>query len=825
MVIEETDDAFLIEDDTYTVQKLKPVYLLKKIKIKKEDLKYSFIGGMWYTTDTFSLKQDISLPFPFSTYYTFKIPDIEHGSVLYRSSLYVKTPVFVIQYKETCTGIIFDPVIECKGSEIFPFISLEEDEKFYSISFSIFSSYDIKTKKYAWLGRGKKDTVSIPFEKKDTFRFKTKLVHKKSWQEIIQTYLEETIPTQTSINTPERVFKEGKKALWRSYDHLTGSFLQLPWRDQCGFTFQNSSYSLLSYEAVRLDYFNQWSQTIKDQDLLQWKVQLKDHFINPSLSTTPKEKGEGLIWYNMTNLTKNGLTGYFYMDCGYSGYPGGQSSIVYHLLSYIKNNPDVKLKKRIQETIKYILSTQKDDGSWPMAIRHEGTIRFRPEKLERFTTSGGTGESIRALLIASKLYSKKEYESAALHGLEYLKNTYPICFHGLRDIGIREPEAFSAVSIAHAFLDGYDHTNNNEYLEYAINYAMYLAPWIYTYDSRQWHLSYTIHPISYSITPRVSPYETVWVVSLFLRLATYSKNDIWERIARVCYLSVLPFVSETGGLSEGVFPIYDSSLQPIPMEQTFATVELMHASYQFMTNDRKSKIKKRSIQNNKDFEFKRENAVLDISYKGEVLCSIDAKKATIAYLKNVDLGTRGISLSFNGPYKLTKRIKQKIKSSLRGSTGKYILGIKDATYALTGVKPPKKQYTNKIDFFSDHIKSYSIEIISSNKASVKAASKYHEMQLTIETSLDNGKPVITIDPLIISILDHDLEYTSVYVPLIDAEVTKKGKDTIKIKGCTIKGDFPVFQEKEGMLAVDQILATNWTHGGIFTTKLHIIFDK
>jgi len=75
MLNQETDEMFLIKEANYTIKDLKSAYLLKKIKIPKQALCYAFLGGMWYTKNSFSLKQDISVPYPFSTYYTIKIPD------------------------------------------------------------------------------------------------------------------------------------------------------------------------------------------------------------------------------------------------------------------------------------------------------------------------------------------------------------------------------------------------------------------------------------------------------------------------------------------------------------------------------------------------------------------------------------------------------------------------------------------------------------------------------------------------------------------------------------------------------------------------------
>ncbi|HDO19441.1 MAG TPA: hypothetical protein ENG74_01810, partial [Thermoplasmatales archaeon] len=131
-------------------------FVVKEILVKKEELEYAFIGGMWYYRNRFSLESNISLPYPFSTYYTIKILDKRYGDRLCRSLIYVKMPVVVLQFKEKCIFIEFDPVLRIKDREIFPFISLDENDDFYIVSFYIFNEFYVKSKENAWLGFGKK---------------------------------------------------------------------------------------------------------------------------------------------------------------------------------------------------------------------------------------------------------------------------------------------------------------------------------------------------------------------------------------------------------------------------------------------------------------------------------------------------------------------------------------------------------------------------------------------------------------------------------------------------------------------------------------------
>jgi len=307
-VITEEIDEHLNETSpgVYKIQTKKDHYLLKKIIIKKKPLQYSFIGGMWYTSSLFSFDQSISLPFPFTTYYTLKIPDKTHNGIICRSLLYVKTPLMILQFEDECIGISFDPKVQIDDREIIPFISLDEDETGYIVSFHLFPSYEIKTKSQAWLGRGKTQVTSHPFQEKDRFHYSIKIQNALSWEDLVKNQISSNIQSQPKINDANSIFNNAKQALFRSYDHINGTFLQLPWRKTPGFTFVHSSYSLTSYDAVRLDYFTEWEDKTKDPLFQQWGNGLRDLFIDPKLMMK-SQIGEGIIWYNMTNQTKKGL--------------------------------------------------------------------------------------------------------------------------------------------------------------------------------------------------------------------------------------------------------------------------------------------------------------------------------------------------------------------------------------------------------------------------------------------------------------------------------------------------------------------------------------
>lgn len=824
MIREEIDDNLSIKNQTYRVIKAEDVFLLKKISIVKKPLLYAFIGGMWYSNDDFSLENKILLPYPFTTYYTTKILDKQYKNTLCRSLYYVKMPIIVLQFEDECICIEFDPTVQLDDKELIPFISLSENEKEYIISFYLFNEFFIREKECAWLGFGKKRRIFLNVETDDTFQFSVKIKKYESWIHAVQTFTEEAAEKQVRIESAKKIFEQGKQALFRSYDHLTGSFLQLPWRKTTGFTFVTSSYTLLSYEAVRLHYFTKWQKKTEDKQFLEWSLALRNLFLNPKLYKTELKRGEGLVWYNMSNLTRHGLEGFFYMDCGYGGYPGGQGTIAFHLLKYLEYATDKKIENLTKKSLEYILSTQNKNGSWPMALRQEGMMKFRPETLSTYETHGGTAECVRALIAGYKRFKDDQMKNAALKAVKYLDSKYPICYNGLRDIGINEPEAFSAVSIIDAYLDYYEFSHERKYLDSAIIYAYYTLTWIYFYETRNLKLKYNFHPISYSITPRLSPYESTWIVSTYLRLYNLTGNEKWEQIAKTLFKEATGWITENGGLCEGVFPSFLEELKRLPMEQTFATVELLQGASNFFKLQKENKKEEDSKIIDRKISVKKEQDVLVVFYEKEIVMKFDIKKCKVTFLRDVSLNNRGISFSFSHSYSIRNRLNRSVKKRIRGKYGKNLLGISEVKYFLKGVYGPREKQVVTIKTFENYKKIKADISIKNNSVQGYCKTDLHSIEYIINITKKDKKLCISFNPLVIKVLDHDIDEKQVLFPVVGASLVKRNNETLYFDGFSIVGDFRKVIEVDDVTVVDQTLATNWTHGGVYKGVFDILLE-
>lgn len=817
---EKVDENVEFKNGNYKLLNKTNSILLREILVKKKNLKYAFIGGMWYTHNNFSLKTESSIPYPFSTYYIKKVLDKEYNGELYRSLCYVKTPLIILQFEDDCTCIEFEPVLNFKDEELFPFISLSEDNNYYKISFSLFDEFYTKEKNHAWLGIGKKHKISLNFNQEDKFTFHIKVKSCKDWKEAVEKFVKNKLPKKSTIKKPEEIFEKATQNLYRSYDDLSGTFIQLPWKKTTGFTFVDLSYSLLSFESVRLHYFSKWFSETGAQKFLDWLLRLRELFVNPNLYKERLKHGKGIVWYNMTNLTKKGLEGFFYLDCGYGGYPGGQGTIAFNLLKYLEFREDKEIENLVKKSLEYLLSTQKKNGSWPIALHQEGLMRFRPEKLSQYETYGGTAECVRALLQGYKKFKTKKFKKAALDGLEYLESCYPICYNGLRDIGINEAEAFSAISVIESFLDAYELTKKKKYLNQALTYSFYTLTWLYLFDTKNLKLKFNFHPISESITPRLSPYETCLIVSTYMRLYKKTKKVFWKKLSKEIYKEVSNRITDNGGLCEGIFPRFFDEFYSLPMEQTFATTELANTSSNFF---RKTKKKNNSREKRgKEISFRREGNLLIISHKEKEILRFDVEKFKIISLKDLKLKKYGFS--FYNSYSLKNKVKMKIKKSLRGKYGKYLFGVGKLNYLIKGVYGPTPQNENKLCLFEDQKKlDYNI-ITRKDSAHISCETDLHKIECSISAEIKDKKIHIKFEPLVIRVLDHEVDCKKVLFPVIGKELKKKKGNYLYFDDFILKYNSGKLVKEKSFVALDQTLTTNWTHGGLYKNNFEIILN-
>jgi len=692
--------------------------LIKKISIPKDKLLYFFIGGMVYN-DKFSFDTGSRNEYPFTTYYINRIMDKKEDDVRYKSLIYCKLPLICLQFESYCKCIEFDLTAECKGKKIFPFVGLNETEDSYEIIFKHFPETDMIEKKEAWLGFPKKIKLKMPAGK---ISFKVKEYTKKFWQEAVKDFFKNQKIQNQKIETKKLMIKV-KEALFRSYDNETGTFIQMPWTNSTGFCMDKYSYSLLGFEAKGLNYFQELYERTGDPDYKDWVKSLEKLFLNSELQMETKN---GFVWYNMTRFDGEKLKGLFYLDVGYAGYPPDQATISFNLGEYLQKKKNKQLEHLLKKNLNYILNTQNKDGSWLAALPYK-TFKQRSWK----KSEGSTAECARALLSGYKFFKDNRYKESAKRALKYLEKENIICRNVLRDIGIDEPEAFSAIIIIDAFLDAFEVFGEKKYIEFAQKYACHTLTWFYWYGELKGYF----HPISESITPRISPFESLMLVETYKRMYKKTKEKIWDELANFLFMRVLEVKDKNNALSEGISPRFDGSLYFLPMEQTFATTELLHACLLYGSY--------------KHIDLKNEK--IDIEEKED--CFLVNKIIKINKKKfEMRIGKRELDFILSNPYGLKSRIYTRSSKFFR-RFGLFNL-IRDTKYVFTGVKPNQNKLKEKS--ISNYIKNYKVER-RKNEILIQISLPFHKIEIRVFKS---GKLKAEV---LIFVKEHDLVCNKVII--------------------------------------------------------------
>ena len=658
----------------------KEIEILAEQEIDSEP-DYWFIGGLRYGKGDFSPEPQADIEYPYTTYYTTRIHRFTHEGTVFVPLSEINLPLIVLEYGEKCLAADIEPVLENKeGENIHHFIGF--DEKNQKLKIIRPEKFRKSSKEAEWLGTGTEETIENPEFGKD---YELEFREFEKWQAAVEKFLEKTGEQDLEIRENlDEIFQDAENWLYRSWDEELGTFLQLPWREGPGFALDEYSYSLLANEAVRLNYFDQMSggKSSEDQEFRKWVERLKDLFKNEELYMEDPKHGQGLVWYNTATYNGEKLTGEFYLGTGHYGYPGGQSTKSLHLLKYLINTEekDRELEELVEKNLKYILSTQKDDGHWPAALKNEMELPFKKNEYYGQTSEGATGESVRALIQAHKFFGDEKYREAAIKGLEALETQQPICKNGLRDIGTDEVEAFSAFSIINAFIDAYEHTGDEKYLEQVENYSLYLSTWLawFSVDSRD--IRGVCHPISETITMRISPYETVITAKTFLRVSNTLEGGEWDDLADLVFKRALESINDTGGMSEGIFYDFEDGLKNLETEQTFATTELLYTLEKFSDRElsRKNKVKQNSEEVSEP-EIVTDGSKIEFP---DIDSEFDLEKFGFTRVKGED---KDQGLVFRGPYSRKSRLKSRLSSGLRRS--KFLMAPKDLSYIWTGIKP------------------------------------------------------------------------------------------------------------------------------------------
>ena len=750
---------------------------------------YIVLGGMKYIEKG---EERRALPnaktsFPFDRYYSQRIGPVSSHGRQFASSIYMKMPIALMEYPENVIYAMHKPIIFSKnGVRFLSFVHLSD-----TLIFSIIGDYSYLHKDTPWLGRPVRKRKRTLIDEGDVLELSTEIgVRKGRWKDVVREIFEKEIPSQK-----EKGKMRIKKAFRRCYNKEMGCFMQLPYKKSTGFLFSDYSYNLISFESERLSAFHRAWRSTGDSEYLEWSKTLRKTLENPKFS---KKTSYGRVWYNSSVYNGKSLKPFTYLGDTYGAYPGGQAEIAYNLMIYSEESGYKGMEDAIKETLDYIINTQKDDGSWPMA--RKDTLFFpRPGVIKRKST-GNTAACVRALANAYMIYGDKKYIESAEKGVRWLNSGNPRGYNAVLDAGLDEIEGLSAIYSIDANIEMFKATGNEKYLKHAEEWGLHSLTWVYLWETKDLPIKYTMGPFSATITPRASPYETVKLSNSLYYLYVISGDEFWKSISDVLFQKTLDFVEKDGGLSEA-FSINEDRLVEIPVEQCFASTELL-----------KSYINRDMLENERvDVEIDSQ-----MTLKGDSIFSGDEEVMRMENGMLVLFGGLKMGFSFYDVYSKAQKRELLIKKIWR-KLGKIGL-LRDIPHIFRGYG--EKERKKGISPWENVEKS--IDIGDKNGPLVVFETDLHRIEVRI---YGNERHIIMgVD---VDVKEQDLDMAHfIMLPYFQGKPWKIEKKSIKFD---FEDFFISVRSLDGLVpssygdyvGFDVTLETNWTHGGHHSSLISI----
>ena len=756
---------------------------------------YMFIGGLKYMEKG---EERSAVPygktgFPYDRYYSQRILHRKERDGIFVSSIYTKMPLVLAEKSGKYLYVHHEPIIFSKnGVRLISFIKLSDE-----LRLSIFGEYDYLFKDTPWLGRGKKRKKRTALKKGDVVEIRVRIREGNgNWISGIKDYLGNLPDIKVDGSPLSRI----KKAFRRCYNAGFGCFMQLPYKNSTGFLFSDYSYNLMAFEAMRLNIFHKAWKLTGDDEYKEWVGALRNLLKDPKFSIKTEL---GRVWYNSSVSDGKELRPFTYLGDTYGAYPGGQAEIAYNLMEYRMDSGDKGFDALIKETLEYIMNTQNSDGSWPMA--RKDTIKCPRPKTTKRKSVGNTAACVKALALAYMIYNDERYLKHAKRGAEWLDMKYPKGFNAVLDAGIDEVEALSAIYVIDAFIEMWKDTKDERYAESAERWAYHSLTWLYLWDTKELDIKYMMGPFSATITPRASPYETVMLSNALHRLHEISGDGFWKRMSDILLRRAMDFTERDGGLSEA-YSINENGLVGIPVEQCFASTELLRAYLRLPIKH--DKREKKEVHRYERPEIKGREVLVN----GKEMIEL-RENGMIRLFDKIDMG-----FSFYDVYSERQRKSLK-RHRLARKLGKISL-IREIPAIFRGYGDRKREKGmipwEKVE------KRWDMGLDGNGVYTVFGA-EFHRIELNI--LIGNDEIAIRMN---IRVLSDDL-YMSHHILAPYFKKTGKvlgkngiigfqlGNETIRVSSM----DGMEVSDIDGVIGFDTTLESNWSHQGVFSTEIRV----
>jgi len=523
---------------------------------------YGFIGGAYYVKNRnkFSLEEikNVSL----MPYYCYsRIYPQKYGEEWIHSCIYVKMPLFCVEYKNRAYGLSFEPKVSVDDKEIPLSFSSYSKNDITIFKLGIFNDFRVYMKrKEDYIDWNSGELVLHKTMRYNLKNKKVKLNIKKyesdDWKKIVHEYVTCKLLEDYEINYEFHLNKT-LNWLYSVYDPEYKVFHAWKWREKRGFKL--GFWVLPLYNTLASDMYL-LSLKLKDPKINEIAEGAKKLLLHKDASVLFKD---GRVWHNSLGLSshRKKLNFFTHLGTGLAGYPGGQAVVVRTLLERIKyGDADNELITKTRQGLDWLINNLYDDGHWARTFYvFKEYSPFKLETGEKSYSVGANAEGVITLLLGYDVFKEIEYLEKGLLALDWVNEFAKggvITSGYLRDNKQEEVDGVSAIFAVQANLMAYNITGQKKYLDFAKDFGYYMTTW-----QRWWDIP-SFDTLIFSFSPRVAPCETVWAAEAYLDLYNATKEAFWFKLSEKAF-SAIDYENKYVGYSEAIY--YDENLELHPL--------------------------------------------------------------------------------------------------------------------------------------------------------------------------------------------------------------------------------------------------------------------
>ncbi|MCE9636861.1 MAG: hypothetical protein K8T90_14245 [Planctomycetes bacterium] len=450
------------------------------------------------------------------------------GGRVFRSSMYVKLPVLVVECGGGAVGVSFPTTVRAGDRRVATWFALARVGTAIRFEVVVPASWTTLRKLPAdyheWLPTELvPETTTAPPGPWTTEP--VRVVSGASVEDVLRRLAAALVPDAEAPDAQSHADR-ALRFLASVQDPATGAFLE--WKRRGARGFLRGWFALPTYHRLA----GTLARAARADSSLRAMAELTARpLLDPAATFAAPG---GVVFHNSIRRDRLGRVRFYsHLGSGVAGYPGGQANAILSLACRVTAGSGTSADAALlRAAVGWMLAQRGDDGRLPRALRlvrepHETGLSLGPET----RSDGADAEGAHALFAAAAACDEASWTAAGVGLLTHVEDAFAKRGHlrgYLRDNREAEPECVSHVAAIRAHLAARDVTGDAGHLTAAVRHGVHLAAWI-----RPARVT-SLDTLVSSFGPRLAPCESLWAARAFHDLAAATGDALFARCAAAC---------------------------------------------------------------------------------------------------------------------------------------------------------------------------------------------------------------------------------------------------------------------------------------------------